>query len=583
MSGRPSRQGSGMDPDALPHEHRAEENVLAGLLTYGPDAAANALPRLSPALFADGAHRAIFEAMGGLHAARGPCAVGDVANALRKAKMPEVSALAMELGTRPGALPPVTHGFGSEVDKLVDAHAKRLLFGLGSHLRGASLNGLSAAELLAETRASLEHIAGEGAATGAECTSLGDLRAPTLNDGAELLRHRFLCRGGGLLLVGPTGIGKSSFTMQALVLWALGRPCFGIVPARPLRALLIQAENDDGDLAEMRDGVIRGLNLSRADQERAGAAIMVRQEDARTGREFFARTVEPLLVEHRPDLLVIDPALAFLGGESNSQADVGGFLRNGLNPLLHRYGCAGIVVHHTNKPPTGQEKGEWAGGDFAYLGGGSAEWANWPRAVIAIRSKGSHEVFELVLAKRGARVGWTDPGTGGKAFTRLIGHATEPGAICWREVDPSETELAGRNGKRIPQPNDLMSFIPELDPVEIDALLGQVQAAGTMGKHKARDFLAVLKGDGRVFEWRMARPGVRPVVAYARRRQPAFDQLSRAGTTPRNNGNSGGKRVIPSTPIPPVGGVCGNNATPRRNNPDREEAPGEGAESEVGK
>ena len=30
------------------------------------------------------------------------------------------------------------------------------------------------------------------------------------NDPNELLRSRYLCRGGGLLLVGPTGIGKSS-------------------------------------------------------------------------------------------------------------------------------------------------------------------------------------------------------------------------------------------------------------------------------------------------------------------------------------------------------------------------------------
>ena len=37
-----------------------------------------------------------------------------------------------------------------------------------------------------------------------------------------------------------------------------GRPLFGIVPARPLKSLLIQAENDEGDLAEMRDGVIAG-------------------------------------------------------------------------------------------------------------------------------------------------------------------------------------------------------------------------------------------------------------------------------------------------------------------------------------
>src|SRR6478736_5147068 len=72
------------------------------------------------------------------------------------------------------------------------------------------------------------------------------------NDPAELLKHRYLCKGGGLLLVGPTGHGKSSLAMQFMIKWAVGQAVFGIEPARPLKSLLIQAENDDGDLAEMK-------------------------------------------------------------------------------------------------------------------------------------------------------------------------------------------------------------------------------------------------------------------------------------------------------------------------------------------
>ncbi len=51
------------------------------------------------------------------------------------------------------------------------------------------------------------------------------------DDPNELLLHRYLCRGAGLLLVGPTGIGKSSLSMQAMIYWAIGRAFFGIKPA----------------------------------------------------------------------------------------------------------------------------------------------------------------------------------------------------------------------------------------------------------------------------------------------------------------------------------------------------------------
>ena len=84
-----------------------------------------------------------------------------------------------------------------------------------------------------------------------------------------------------MLLVGPTGVGKSSLAMQAMILWALGKAAFGIKPARPLKSLLVQAENDDGDLAEMRDGVMRGLGLSEDERARACEMVLVVREDLR--------------------------------------------------------------------------------------------------------------------------------------------------------------------------------------------------------------------------------------------------------------------------------------------------------------
>jgi RecA-family ATPase len=152
---------------------------------------------------------------------------------------------------------------------------------------------------------------------------LRELASPKPDCAEELLRNRFLCRGGGLLLVGPTGVGKSSFSMQAMMLWALGRECFGIIPARPLKSLLIQAENDDGDLAEMRDGVASGLRFSDSDIEQAQSNILVYSEDTLIGNDFLEKCAEPLLRENRPDLLWIDPALAYIRGDVSSQREVG--------------------------------------------------------------------------------------------------------------------------------------------------------------------------------------------------------------------------------------------------------------------
>ena len=274
----------------------------------------------------------------------------------------------------------------------------------------------------------------------------------------ELLRQRYLCRGGGLLLCGPTGIGKSSLALQCAILWALGRGCFGIIPARPLKSLFIQAENDDGDLAEMRDGICAGLHLSAAEIKEAAERIIVAREDSRTSLLFFIEVVEPLLEAHKPDLLWIDPAFAYLGGETNSQKDVGTFLRNRLNPLLRQYDCAAVIVHHTNKPPKGTEKPNWRAGDFAYLGSGSIEWANWARAILVVRSIGSHNVFELHAAKRGKRTGWRD-GKGEVTFYKFIAHVKDPNTICWCEVNPDDIETGGR--PKSYDVNELVGLLPE--------------------------------------------------------------------------------------------------------------------------
>ena len=206
---------------------------------------------------------------------------------------------------------------------------------------------------------------------------LNQLCRHEFGDPYELFENRFLCRKGGMLLVGPTGVGKSSFLLQCTTLWGRGKPAFGITPTMPLRILILQAENDEEDLSEMRDGVFNGLKLSKEDRDYACENVLVATESARTSSGFFEQVVKPLLEAHRPDLLVIDPALAYLGGDASNQKDVGTFLRNCLNPLLAEYNCGCVVVHHTNKPPSGKEKSGWKAGDFAYLGSGSAEWANW--------------------------------------------------------------------------------------------------------------------------------------------------------------------------------------------------------------
>lgn len=252
---------------------------------------------------------------------------------------------------------------------------------------------------------------------------------------ANLLGNGFLRRGQGALLPGATGIGKSSFFMQALVLWALGKPFFGIMPQGPLTSLLVQAENDDIDLVEMRDGVCDGLSLTANEREIVAQRVFVLTAHER-GVELMHR-LESEVKRIKPDLLILDPLFAFMEGAVKDQEAASSFLRAVLQPFLVRHNLAVIILHHTNKPPTGRDKPTWQGNDFSYAGSGSSEFANWARAVMVLRSIGKPDVFELMFPKRGKRAGITDA-SGATVTSVMVRHSRKPGAIFWEAADVSD-------------------------------------------------------------------------------------------------------------------------------------------------
>ena len=228
-----------------------------------------------------------------------------------------------------------------------------------------------------------------------------------------------------------------------MLCFGAGRECLGFVPTGTLKSCYIQSENDDGDLCELRDGILKGLQFTEQERQKALANVQFLTVDDIAGPDFLHRVVEPLCRDTKPDLLWIDPLFTYLGGDPSRPEIVSPWLRNHLNPILHRYAVGCVLIHHTNKPPSGKEKNTWQAGDFAYLGSGSSELANWPRAVAGLRACGSHSVFELVLGKRGSRLHWRND-DGSTAYSRYIAHGDE--GIYWREA--REDEIPAKGGRK---------------------------------------------------------------------------------------------------------------------------------------
>ena len=321
-----------------------------------------------------------------------------------------------------------------------------------------------------------------------------------------------------MLFLGPTGVGKSVWMMQAMIYWALGSDFMGIRPARPLKFLLIQAENDEMDLAEMCDSVVECLNLSKAQANEACDRIRIVTESAYTASAFASNVLKPAVSSIRPDIVVLDPVLSYLGGESNSQRDVGSFLRNLITPVLQEFDCGAIVVHHTNKPASGKEKKTWTGTDLAYLGNGSSEWANWARGILAIQSLGEQQLFLLAATKRGRRLAWVED-DGEPRYEQLMQHAKERGRLFWSEstVARKNEEFGCNSGaKTPPDPEKLVDYIPAEGAIVKSGLVERTRREMAIGKNRAAELVKEAIGLGLIFEGEEPRPNARPRKMVAR-------------------------------------------------------------------
>ena len=278
------------------------------------------------------------------------------------------------------------------------------------------------------------------------------LTADRKNDPNNILGNRWLCKGGSLLIVGQSGTGKSSLMMQAAVHWALGRDFFGIKPVKPLRSIILQAENDALDCGESLQDVVAGAYLDSAEIAQLKEHLAIYRDTVSTGTTFTA-ALKALIIEHKADIVFVDPLLSFAGIDVSDQEQASKFLRHDLAPILLETGAVLVAMHHTGKPKTSAEKEGHTVADLAYAGLGSSEFTNYFREVaVLFRCQGEEPIYKFGLTKRRGRADLKDH-TGQFKSEIYIRHAAQKGVIRWEYSQPpsqSGTDPAPRDAHSRP-------------------------------------------------------------------------------------------------------------------------------------
>jgi hypothetical protein len=282
---------------------------------------------------------------------------------------------------------------------------------------------------------------------GKETSQAFDFRTMVTSDKEQdpscVLGNRFLCRGGSCLLVSQTGAGKSALVTHAALSLALapGHDFFGIKSRKgPLTSVIIQSENDEMDVAESIQGTLDGMGIARGSQiiDQLSDRVFYYREAVKTG-EAFGVLLRELVTRHKADLVWIDPILGFAGVDLSDQEAASHFLRHIIQPVLQDTGVILFSVHHTTKPAKDKSTSL---ADLAYAGSGSAELANWHRAVMVLTKDPTAEGMEeqpfytLRIPKRGGRAGLKDD-QGNYTSAIPLRHAREQGRIAWERRSQS--------------------------------------------------------------------------------------------------------------------------------------------------
>ncbi len=356
--------------------------------------------------------------------------------------------------------------------------------------------------------------------------SLMDLAEMDIDHSQTLLGNRFLCVGGGMLFGGPSGIGKSSALAQMATRWACNRDAFGIRPSRFLKIVIVQAENDQGDMIEMARGVLPE-NLGESDKTTLRNNTPVLQYRGEGGEPFLSY-LRRVLEKHRPDILIIDPLMAFCGCAPTDEERIPKFLRGGLNPLMDEFPCATLVNHHTPKTNS-RNTSEYKPSDWMYTLAGCADITNWTRGQIVIEPTHDVRSFRFHAAKRGGRLGW-ESADGSATTTKVFVHSVKKDEIRWypatlddvKRIDESRP-VKGKMKIEAPSAERVLDFLPIDGSALKTELLTKLRTELLLTFRGADDLLTQAEFKGIVHPHKVPNPnGCKSFAAIGRNPQELF-------------------------------------------------------------
>ena len=181
----------------------------------------------------------------------------------------------------------------------------------------------------------------------------------------------YLIRGEITVLAAPGGAGKTALATGMAVEIAAGAALFDEnIFGHDLKALFINGE-DGGTEIRRRIWALCLAHAHKISGEKLDRLCVAGADDPRVQKLSFLRTtnstnsmldmsgfqiLESALDAFRPDVLILDPLVAFCGGGNMNDNSVMSQVLRELKRLATKFDCAILVVHHTRKGRTANDE-----------------------------------------------------------------------------------------------------------------------------------------------------------------------------------------------------------------------------------
>ena len=165
-----------------------------------------------------------------------------------------------------------------------------------------------------------------------------------------ILDKGILPAGGGLILAGDSGVGKSLLRVEISIRLSIGLDVFGIRTPHAQTILVFQAENTSQQEQFRTKRVMQGLGIEQL-PERIFYAPPIHPCSLLNDR--FLKPALKLILETGATVVFFDPLISFHRENENENTRMRNVL-DAITSLSRRSGAGSIVIHHFGKPPAGQ-------------------------------------------------------------------------------------------------------------------------------------------------------------------------------------------------------------------------------------